>query len=146
MSMTIDSGGFHGQVCKKQIARAVHWATVTTNQRVRDAFIALRQADGAGDTVVRWRASFAVCAHVDDRDQLTHHAARLRRAVERWGNAQTDALIGDPLEGVMSSALDLSPACTAPVASASLTDVLAVAPVARPASPWRDGCDDLPNR
>ena len=53
MSMTIDSGGFHGKVFMQQIARAAHWATVTTNQRVRDAFVALRQADGAGDTVVR---------------------------------------------------------------------------------------------
>ncbi len=139
MSMVIDSGGFHGQVFKEQIARAAHWATVTTNQRVRDAFIALRHADGAGDTVVRWRASFAVWAHVNDRDRLTHHAARLRRAVERWGNAQTDSLIGDPVEAVMSSALGFSPASTAPAASASLTDVLAMAPIARPASPWRDG-------
>ena len=138
-SMMLRSGGFQGQVFKEQIARATRWATATTNQRIADAFEFLHQANGDGDTVVRWGVSFAVWCHRNDRDRLVHHVATIRRAVERWGNSQTDGMIGDPVEGVMSSALGITASSTAPFASASLTDALGMSPVSRPASPWQAG-------
>lgn len=139
VSMIVNSGGFQGQVFKEQVARATQWATATTNQRIRDAFEHLHQANGDGDTVVRWSASFAVWCLKTDEAKLVHHVAAIRRAVERWGNTQTDAMIGDPIEGTMSSTMGLTATSTGPVASASLTDVLAMSPISRPASPWAQG-------
>ena len=138
-SMLVHSGGFQGQVFKEQISRAARWATATTNQRIADAFESLHQANGDGDTVVRWGVSFAVWCHMSDQERLVRHVATIRRAVERWGNSQTDGMIGDPVEGTMSSALGITASTTAPFASASLTDVLGMSPVSRPASPWQNG-------
>lgn len=139
ITQTIDSGGFQGQVFKEQIARMFLWANSTTNGRIASSFDELRRVSGDGDTAVRWRCSFAAFAPIEERELLVHSIAHLRRSVERWGNCQSDALIGDPLEALMSSAPGVSPASTAPPASASLTDVLAMSPISRPASPWSQG-------
>ena len=138
-SMTLDSGGFQGQTFKEQYASLFTWTAPLANGRISRAFERLRQSDGAGDTVIRWRASFATWCHKDDRAKLRRTVSVLRRTVERWGNCQTDALVGDPLECVMSSGLGLSSASTAPTASASMAEALALAPIARPASPWPQG-------
>ena len=138
-SMSFDSGGFQGQVFKEQYAGLFTWTAAISNGRIRRAFEQLRQWDGAGDTVIRWRASFAAWAPKDEVKALRRHVSTLRRTVERWGNCQTDALVGDPLECIMSSSLGITSASTAPAASASMGEALALAPIARPASPWPSG-------
>lgn len=139
MSMLIESGGFQGQIFKEQYSKLFTWTAPLGNARIRDAFARLREGDGVDDTVVRFRVSFAVWCAKTNRDQLIRHVATLRRAVERWGSSQTDAMIGDPLEAVMSSSLALSCASTAPAAAASLADVLAMTPISRPARAWQQG-------
>ncbi|MBB4000106.1 hypothetical protein [Aureimonas pseudogalii] len=138
-SMVVDAGGFQGQVFKQQYVNLFAWTAPISNMRIKNAFERLRRIDGAGDTVVRWRVSFAVWCDKGDETKLRRHVAMLRRTVERWGNCQTDALTGDPMECVMSSAVGISAASTAPAASASFAEALAMAPIARPASPWSRG-------
>ncbi|MEC5382746.1 hypothetical protein VSX64_18055 [Aurantimonas sp. C2-6-R+9] len=138
-SMMIDAGGFQGQVFKEQYTNLFAWTAPISNQRIRNAFARLRQGHGAGDNVVRWRTSFAAWCPKGEEALLRRHVSLLRRTVERWGNCQTDGLIGDPLEAVMSSSLGISAGSTAPAASASMMEVLAMAPLARPASPWKKG-------
>ncbi|HET7411370.1 MAG TPA: hypothetical protein VFJ18_01810, partial [Pararhizobium sp.] len=139
MSMKIDSDGFQGQVFKEIYTGLFAFTAPIHNARIKAAFERLRNEDGADDTVVRWRCSFAAWAGKDDSETLQRHVATLRRTVERWGNCQTDALVGDPMQCVMSSTLALNAQSTAPAAAASLADALALAPIARPASPWREG-------
>ena len=71
-----------------------------------------------------------------DREQVD---PPLRQRVEGWGNCQAAAMAGDPLDGVMSSALGLAVASTAPAAAAPLGEVLRMLPWGRPASPWATG-------
>ena len=139
MSMLIDSGGFQGQVFKETYTNMMTWTARIPNGRIKRAFDKLRQDDGAVDTVVRWRCSFSAWAPKSQLETLQRHVATLRRTVERWGNCQTDALVGDPMQCVMSSTLGLNAQSTAPAAAASLADAFALAPIARPASPWQQG-------
>jgi len=139
VSMLIDSGGFQGQAFKETYASLLTFTAKMTNGRIKRAFETARMANGDGETVVRWRCSFAVWCDRSEEKQLLTDVATLRQAVHAWGNSQTDMQAGDHVECVMSSALGISAASTAPAASAYLSEALAMAPVARPASPWQKG-------
>ncbi|QWK81261.1 hypothetical protein [Ochrobactrum sp. BTU1] len=139
VSMLVDSGGFQGQVFKENYVNLLSFTGRITNGRIKKAFETARAKDGDGETVVRWRASFAAWCDQGDEKQLLSDIATLRQTVHGWGNCQTDMQVGDPVECIMSSALGISAASTAPAASAYLSDVFALAPFARPSSPWRRG-------
>lgn len=138
-AMLVESGGFAGQVLREQLARLLEWTAPTHNGRIKESFARLRQTDGDGNTVVRWRASFCAWAPADDIALLRAHVASLQEMVRSWGNSQTNAIAGDPLDCVMSSALGLSTASTAESCASDLLDVLAMSPLARPACPWQKG-------
>ncbi len=122
---------------KETYTNIMTWTAPIHNSRIKKAFEKLRLDDGADDTVVRWRCSFAAWAPKTDIETLQRHVATLRRTVERWGNCQTDALVGDPVRDVVGSSAQCT--STAPAAAASLADAFALAPIARPASPWQQG-------
>ena len=88
---------------------------------------------------VKMRASFATWAPVEEHAKLRRRLALLSQRIEGWGNAKTTMVIGDPLEGVMSSAPGLALASTANPALALLGDALAMLPWNRTASPWESG-------
>lgn len=138
-SMLVESGGFAGQVLREQLARLLVWTSPTHNGRIKESFDRLRKTDGDGNTVVRWRASFSAWAPADEIATLRAHIAALQEMVRSWGNCQTNATVGDPLDCVMSSALGLSTSSTAESCAADLLDVFAMAPLARPACPWTRG-------
>ena len=64
---------------------------------------------------------------------------RLSQRIEGWGNAKATTVVGDPLEGVMSTVPGLALASTANPALALLGDALAMLPWNRTASPWESG-------
>lgn len=138
-SILLESGGFAGQVFREQIARLLVWTAPNRNGRIKDSFKRLRDTDGDGNTVVRWRASFAAWAPADEVGLLRAHVSSLQEMVKSWGNCHTNAIVGDPLDCVMSSALGLSTSSTAESCPADLLDVLAMAPIIRPACPWEKG-------
>ncbi|WP_299211152.1 ATP-binding protein [uncultured Tateyamaria sp.] len=138
-SILMESGGFAGQVFREQLARLLAWTAPTHNGRIKESFERLRQTDGDGNTVIRWRASFAAWAPADEVGQLRAHVSSLQEMVKSWGNCHTNAVVGDPLDCVMSSALGLSTSSTAESCAADLLDVLAMAPIVRPACPWERG-------
>src|SRR5690606_18139086 len=99
----------------------------------------LVELNGIDDTVVRLRMNFAAWAGIGEEKALRRSVSALRRAVERWGNTQTNSLVGDPLACVMSSVPGAGCGSTAPVGAAPLADVLAMLPLNRAASPWKEG-------
>ncbi|NNV23902.1 hypothetical protein EHE22_26500 (plasmid) [Ochrobactrum pseudogrignonense] len=139
VSMLVDSGGFQGQTFKETYASLLTFTGRIMNGRIKRAFEAAREINGDGETIVRWRASFAAWCDRGEEKQLLSDIATLRQTVHGWGNTQTDMQVGDPVECIMSSTMGLNAASTAPVASAYLTDVFALAPLSRPSSPWRRG-------
>jgi intracellular multiplication protein IcmB len=104
------------------------------------ALAGIRQARQSENHIsVKIRTSFATWAPVEDHAKLRRRLALLSQRVEGWGNAKTTMVIGDPLEGVMSSAPGLALTSTANPALALLGDALAMLPWNRTASPWETG-------
>ncbi|MEW5423982.1 hypothetical protein [Amorphus sp. 3PC139-8] len=138
-SFMIEAGGLQAHAIKEQYAKVLTFTSPTRNRRLREAFDELRNIDGRDDVVVRFRASFAAWAPNGHYDELRRAVSIVRRGVDRWGNAKTDGVVGDPLAAVMSSTAGIAPESTAPVAAAPLSDALALCPFSRQASPWKGG-------
>ena len=110
------------------------------NADLRRALAFIREARQKDNHIsVRLRASFATWAPVDQPAKLRRRVSTLSQRIEGWGNAKTTMVIGDPLDGVMSSAPGLALASTANPALALLGDALALLPWNRTASPWESG-------
>lgn len=135
-SFLIEAGGLQAMSWKRLFVNVFAFASPTRNRRIKAALEELQAIHGASDNVVRLRMSFATWGPADDVNIVRERLNTLRRAVERWGACHTDALAGDPLAGIMST-IPGTPASTAPAAAAPLTEVLALGPFNRPASPWR---------
>ncbi len=88
---------------------------------------------------VKLRASFATWAPVEQPAKLRRRISTLSQRIEGWGNAKATTVVGDPLEGVMSSAPGLAFASTANPSLALLGDALTMLPWNRTASPWESG-------
>ena len=135
----IEPGGLQAVRLKEQYARLFAFAAPIRNTRIRDSIAALREIDGAGDTVVRLRISFATWTRVNDEADLRRKLAILQRAAEQWGNLSTDGVSADPLATLLSTAAGLGPEATAPAVAAPLSNALAMLPISRQASPWPEG-------
>ena len=110
------------------------------NNDLRRAFAFLREArEQHNHIAVRLRASFATWAPVEEGAKLRRRASTLSQRIEGWGNAKSTMVIGDPLEGVMSSAPGLALTSTANPSLALLGDALMMLPWTRTASPWEQG-------
>ena len=139
MSALLESGGWAGTSWKRLWSVFFTFLAKTHNSRIRDAFRALEEIDGAEETIVRYRACFAVWDEAGETSRLRRAAARLRHAVERWGNARAESLAGDPVACLFGSVPGTGTAPTAPSAAAALTDAIALLPLDRPSSPWPAG-------
>lgn len=97
------------------------------------------QKDENNHIAVRLRASFATWAPAGEVGKFRLRLSTLKQRVEAWGNCRATTVIGDPVEGVMSSVPGLSLTSTAPPSIALIGDVLAMLPWGRTASPWEAG-------
>lgn len=119
---------------------AIFTITNRDNRAIRDAIQELKaQRAEEGLVVCRMRISFATWARSDDLRLIEDRASKLKRAVEGWGYCEASQLAGDPLASVMSSALALDIASTAPAGVPPLRDVVRMLPWNRDASPWSFG-------
>jgi intracellular multiplication protein IcmB len=110
------------------------------NADLRRAFRFLREArEEHNHIAVSLRASFATWSPVEEPAKLRRRMSTLAQRIEGWGNAKATAVVGDPLEGVMSTAPGLALASTANPALALLGDALLMLPWSRTASPWENG-------
>ena len=92
------------------------------------------------EPVVRLRVSLATWSSIDQpADKIDEQAAILMQAFESWGQSQVTQIIGDPVEGVMSSALGIACASTAPAGIAPLAEVLKLLPWQPASSPFDQG-------
>ncbi len=142
VSFQIESGGASALKWKGLAATCLAWAN-EGNARIRNAIDNLSRLREEGDFSVRIRASLATWApSAPDGERnllLRRRAAALSGALEGWGYCQSGTLAGDPLEGVMGSALGLSMGSTAPYGGAPLAHALRMLPFNRPGSPWEKG-------
>ena len=128
----------------KQFLASIFAMTNGENKAIRDAIKALRENSYSEDVIpVRMRVSLATWAPSTgapgEVGLIEERASRLQRAVESWGYCSVSASAGDPVAGVLSSALGLDVATTAPPGCVPIDDVLRLLPWDRDASPWSRG-------
>ncbi|MDE2674058.1 MAG: hypothetical protein OXH65_03010 [Paracoccaceae bacterium] len=139
MSWLLEPGGFQGRILHRAISEIFTFLSHNHNSRIRDAFRNLEALDGQEDTVVRLRVCFALWGEGDKIRDLRNTMAAFRRSIERWGNARTDTLTGDPMGTIVASMPGNGLSPTAPPMAVPLKQALALLPLNRPVSPWPEG-------
>ena len=138
-SFLIEGGGVSA-VAFRNFASSFLSVTNTRNKQIKFSLEGL-EALSRREPVVKLRISFATWAPASDRD-LTLIMSRLStlvQSVESWGYCQVSEFSGDPLDCVMSSAMGIHCAGTAPAAVAPMYEVMKLLPWQRPSSPFKDG-------
>ncbi|GAB5390103.1 MAG: type IVB secretion system protein IcmB/DotO [Alphaproteobacteria bacterium] len=138
ISFLLEGGGMNALGLKSMLASILTWSA-EDNKKIHNAIKELRANVLDGTVICKLRVSLATWAPADEDRTLRERVASLLRAVESWGNAQCTDMAGDPLEGVMSSALGMAVASTAPAAAAPVEDAVMWLPWGRSANPWRKG-------
>lgn len=137
ISFLIESGGAQGSQTKQFIANILAFTNMA-NKTIKNSLEALNEL-ARSEPVVRLRVSLATWADEDQPDLLDDRLSLLSQSVESWGYCQVSQIAGDPMEGVMSSAMGVACASTAPPAIAPLMEVMRLIPWQRPSSPFEQG-------
>ena len=139
ISFLIEGGG-SSAVAMRTFAASLLSVTNARNKQIKFSLEAL-EVMSRREPVVKLRVSFATWAPAADRD-LTLIMTRLStlvQSVESWGYCQVSEFSGDPLDCVMSSAMGIHCAGTAPAAVAPMYEVMKLLPWQRPSSPFKHG-------
>lgn len=137
ISFLIEGGGAEGSGFRA-FAAAILTFTNDVNRQIRESLKALKHLSQS-EPVVKLRVSLATYAPANDQKLLESRLSALTQALEAWGYCQASSAGGDPVEAVMSSALGIACASTAPTAIAPLFDVLKLLPWQRASSPFAEG-------
>lgn len=137
ISFLVESGGMEGAQAKLSIA-SVLAITNALNKQIKNSLEAL-QALSRSEPVVKLRISLATWAPADKLGLLEDRLSVLMQATESWGYCQVSYVAGDPLDAVMSSAMGIACASTAPTAIAPMSEVMRLVPWQRPSSPFDQG-------
>jgi intracellular multiplication protein IcmB len=135
ISWLIESAGTRGAGLRRFLVSIIGF-TNTENKLIKNS---LEYLDLMAKTepVVRLRVSLATWASTElPQGKIDEQAAVLMQAFESWGQCQVSQIIGDPVEGIMSSALGISCSSTAPAGIAPLEEVLKLLPWQPASSPF----------
>lgn len=109
------------------------------NPLIRDSIKALQARKTEGESIVKLRTSFATWDTAGDPRVIEERSGKLLKIVETWGLQTASQSAGDPMDGVLSSAIGLRVGSTAPAGAEPLRDVMARLPWMRDASPYANG-------
>lgn len=138
ISFLIESGGAQGAGLRRFLTSIIGF-TNTENLMIKNSLQAL-DIIAKAEPVIRFRVSAATWCSADlPVDKIDEQAAIIMQAIEGWGQCQVSQLIGDPVEGIMSSALGINCASTAQPGIAPLTEVLKMLPWQPASSPFDFG-------
>lgn len=137
VSFLIEGGGVQGAAFRA-FAAGVLAFTNQVNKQIRDSLLAL-QKTSQSEPVVKLRVSFATYAPQDNRRLIETRLGALTQAIESWGYCQASSAGGDPLDVLMSSALGIACASTAPAVILPLVEAVKLLPWQRASSPFKEG-------
>lgn len=137
LSFLVESGGAQGSAFRS-FAAAVLGFSNEVNRQIRESLKALQQLSQS-EPVVKLRISLSTHAPAGDRKLIEARQAALTQALEAWGYCQASGAGGDPLASVLSSALGIACASTAPAAIAPFREVIKLLPWQRGSSPFEEG-------
>jgi intracellular multiplication protein IcmB len=90
-------------------------------------------------TVVKTKVSFCTWGPEDRAKEVEKQLSDLSRAISSWGICEVSEVTGDPVAGVMSSALGATYNSVATTSAIPLGAMTFIAPLSRPTSAWREG-------
>lgn len=137
ISMLVEGGGVEATAFKTLVATLMS-VTNAMNKQIKYSLEGL-QAMARSEPVVKLRVSFATWAPRNEPNLIQDRLSILMQSVESWGYAQVSSASGDPLDCVMSSAMGIHCAGTAPLAIAPMREVMKLVPWQRPSSPFSIG-------
>lgn len=137
ISFLIEGGGIQG-MAMQSFMTSILAVTNATNRMIKDSIEALSEV-ARNEPVVKFRASFCTWAPKGEVEELDTRISSLIQSIESWGYCQASYVTGDPLDCVMSSAMGIACASTAPPAIAPLYEILKLLPWQRGASPFGQG-------
>lgn len=137
ISFLIEGGGAYS-VALRSFAATILGVTNALNKQIKYSLEGLQRM-ARKEPVVRLRVSMATWAPHDNLQLAEDRLANLIQAVESWGYCQVSEFSGDPLDCVMSSAMGIHCAGTAPAAVAPMYEVMKLMPWQRPSSPFEKG-------
>ncbi|MCI5060374.1 MAG: type IV secretion protein IcmB [Alphaproteobacteria bacterium] len=137
ISFMIEGGGAYATAFRTFIA-TILGVTNALNKQIKYSLEGLQRL-ARKEPVVRMRVSMATWGPYDDLKLTQDRLSNLIQAVESWGYCQVSEFSGDPLDCVMSSAMGIHCAGTAPAAVAPMYEVMKLMPWQRPSSPFGTG-------
>lgn len=137
VSFLIEGGG-SSSMALRTFAATILGVTNALNKQVKYSLEGL-EALSRREPVVKIRISFATWAPKGQLDLVEDRLSTLVQSVESWGYCQVSEFSGDPLDCVMSSALGIACASTAPAGVAPMYEIMKLLPWQRPSSPFDFG-------
>jgi len=137
ISFLIEGGGAQSTAFRSFLA-TILGVTNAQNKQIKYSLENLQRL-ARKEPVVKLRVSVATWAPGDNLKLMQDRLSNLIQAVESWGYCQVSEFSGDPLDSVMSSAMGIHCAGTAPTAIAPMIEVMKLMPWQRPSSPFDKG-------
>lgn len=137
ISFMIEGGGAESSAFRSFVATLMS-VTNALNKQIKYSLEGL-QVMARSEPVVKLRVSFATWAPKSNPNMILDRLSILMQSIESWGYAQVSSVSGDPLDCVMSSAMGIHCAGTAPAAVAPMREVMKLIPWQRPSSPFGHG-------
>ncbi|HNQ92699.1 MAG TPA: type IV secretion protein IcmB [Alphaproteobacteria bacterium] len=137
ISFLIEGGGAESSQFRSFIATLMS-VTNSLNKQIKYSLEGL-QVLARSEPVVKLRVSFATWAPKSNPNLIHDRLSILMQSIESWGYAQVSDVSGDPVDCIMSSAMGIHCAGTAPAAIAPMREVMKLLPWQRPSSPFNHG-------
>jgi intracellular multiplication protein IcmB len=137
VSFLIEGGGAYATAFRA-FAATMMGPTNAVNKQIKYSLEGL-QSMARTEPVVRFRASFATWARVEEKEKIVDQLSVLIQAVESWGYCQVSEFSGDPLDCIMSSAMGIHCGGTAQTGVAPMFEIMKLIPWQRPSSPFETG-------
>lgn len=139
ISYTIESDGLAAVATRGMFASILGFLS-GQNKLLNNGVKALKELrDSYGQTIVKIRVSFCTWGPKERVSEVERQLSDLARAVGSWGVSEVSEVTGDPIAGVMSSALGATYNSVATTSAMPLGAVTMIAPLSRPTSAWRQG-------
>jgi intracellular multiplication protein IcmB len=91
------------------------------------------------ESIIRLRVVATTWAPEGNIPLLRRRSSELVKAIEGWGSTDVSEVCGDPFAGFVANMLATTINSPAVSAVAPLSDIIAMLPITRPASPWKHG-------
>jgi intracellular multiplication protein IcmB len=137
ISFMLEGGGVYGTQFRA-FAATILGVTNAVNKQIKFSLEGLQRM-ARKEPVIRMRISVATWAPRDNLRLLQDRLSNLIQSVESWGYCQVSEFSGDPLDCIMSSAMGIHCAGSAPAAIAPMFEVMKLMPWQRPSSPFLKG-------